>query len=226
MIGCYDFCGHYEWTFEWFRREGGEALNHEYWEKCICEDSQRHADALIRSKGFDGMEEYWGHTLQEEGAAYVTSRTQDAVRIDMHDCPSKGFLLRNGLQQYADYCDHCMGWIGPMMDSAGFKVFHEHNHQGQCGWEFRRKEDNQPPSAPGEISGPADVRLRPDWDSPVHDVFHAVFSARTKEVKRKEEGHSCPPSDNRGLESPRSFHGRKKRQVVEFSSKIPISRNR
>ena len=23
MIGVYDFCGHYEWTFEWFRQQGG-----------------------------------------------------------------------------------------------------------------------------------------------------------------------------------------------------------
>ena len=26
MIGCYDFCGHYEWTFEWMRQRGGESL--------------------------------------------------------------------------------------------------------------------------------------------------------------------------------------------------------
>ena len=25
MIGCYDFCGHYEWTFGWLERVGGHA---------------------------------------------------------------------------------------------------------------------------------------------------------------------------------------------------------
>ena len=41
MLGCYDFCGHYEWTFEWFRAHGGEPLVREYWDKAIAQDSQR-----------------------------------------------------------------------------------------------------------------------------------------------------------------------------------------
>ena len=51
----------------------------------------------------------------------------------MHECPSKGFLIQNGLVQYRDYCDHCMGWIGPVMLKAGFVVDHEHNHLGNAG---------------------------------------------------------------------------------------------
>lgn len=81
----------------------------------------------------------------------------------MHDCPSKGFLLRNGLAQFPDYCDHCMGWIGPLMKDAGFVIDHEHNHRGQCWWEMRNKNNAAPPSTPAELSGPHDVRLRPDW---------------------------------------------------------------
>jgi len=81
----------------------------------------------------------------------------------MHDCPSKGFLVRNGLEQYPDYCDHCIGWIGPMMQDAGFVIDHEHNHRGQCWWEFRAATANDPVAAPGEVSGRHDVRLRPDW---------------------------------------------------------------
>src|SRR5687767_13864221 len=30
MIGCYDFCGHYEWTFAWLEREGGHELVRAY----------------------------------------------------------------------------------------------------------------------------------------------------------------------------------------------------
>jgi hypothetical protein len=84
----------------------------------------------------------------------------------MHDCPSKGFLIRNGLGAYHDYCDHCMGWIGPMLKQAGFVVDHEHNHCGQCWWEIRRLSDNTPPSEPGTLAGSDDVRLRPDWRKP------------------------------------------------------------
>lgn len=133
MIGVYDFCGHYDWTFEWLRQQGGEPLVRHYWDEAIHQDAQRHASELIRKEGFAGMAAYWGHTLDHEGAGYHTTAGEGVFRIDMQDCPSKGFLLRNGLGAYHDYCDHCMGWIGPMLKQAGFAVDHEHNHRGQCG---------------------------------------------------------------------------------------------
>jgi hypothetical protein len=163
MIGCYDFCGHYEWTFAWLEEQGGHDLVRDYWTDAIAQDSQRHARALISGQGIEGMKQYWTHTLAEEAAGYVNTVTDHVYRIDMHDCPSKGFLIHNGLVQYRDYCDHCMGWIGPVMKEAGFVVDHEHNHQGQCWWEMRRVDDSAPPSEPGAFSGKSDVRLRPDW---------------------------------------------------------------
>jgi len=163
MIGVYDFCGHYDWTFEWLRRQGSETLLRQYWDEAIRGDSQRHAAELIQEQGFAGMATYWGHTLEHEGAGYHTTATEDAFRIDMHDCPSKGFLIRNGLGAYHDYCDHCMGWIGPMLKQAGFSLDHEHNHCGRCWWEIRRSSDRTLPSQPGALAGPHDVRLRADW---------------------------------------------------------------
>lgn len=168
MIGCYDFCGHYEWTFGWLEREGGHALVREYWNEAIHQDSQRHARDLIRREGFAGMASYWGRTLAEESPdlGFNITPQPDVFRIDMHACPSKGFLLRNGLQNHRDYCDHCMGWIGPMMREAGFVIDHEHNHCGQCWWEIRRAGSTTERSAPGAISGNNDVRLRGDWNPP------------------------------------------------------------
>jgi hypothetical protein len=166
MLGCYDFCGHYEWTFEWLRARGGESLVQEYWDKAIAQDSQTHAAALIAAKGIAGMKEYWGHTLDHEAAGYHCTTTDKVFRIDMHECPSKGFLIRNDLEQYHDYCDHCMGWIGPMLGRAGFVVDHQHNHRGKCWWEIRAASDLTPPSEPGELSGEHDVRLRADWKQP------------------------------------------------------------
>lgn len=163
MIGCYDFCGHYEWTFAWMEREGGHELVRAYWDEAIRRDSQRHATALIAGEGIEGMKKYWVHTLAEEAAGYHDTATQTVFRIDMHECPSKGFLIRNGLVQFEDYCDHCMGWIGPLMKDAGFIIDHEHNHRGQCWWEMRAVNDPSAASAPGALSGAQDVRLREDW---------------------------------------------------------------
>jgi hypothetical protein len=168
MIGCYDFCGHYEWTFDWLEREGGHALVRDYWNEAINHDSQRHARDLIQREGFAGMAKYWGHTLAEEspGLGFAITQKPGVFRIDMHDCPSKGFLLRNGLKSYRDYCDHCMGWTGPMMREAGFVIDHEHNHLGKCWWEIRPAAATGGHSPPGEVAGAKDVRLRADWNPP------------------------------------------------------------
>ena len=166
MLGVYDFCGHYEWTFEWLRQRGGDSLVRAYWDEAIHQDAQTHASELILKKGFKGMQEYWGHTLAEEAAEYFTTATDKVFRIDMHECPSKGFLIRNGLEQYRDYCDHCMGWTGPLLKRGKFVVDHQHNHRGQCWWEIRKETDITSASAPGQLAGHEDVRLRPDWKLP------------------------------------------------------------
>lgn len=168
MIGCYDFCGHYEWTFAWLEQAGGHPLVRDYWREAIADDSQRHARELIAQEGFVGMAKYWAHTLVEESPelGFAITSQAEVFRIDMHECPSKGFLLRNGLRQYPDYCDHCMGWIGPMMREAGFVIDHEHNHCGQCWWEMRRANSTAGPSEPGDLAAAKDVRLRPDWLPP------------------------------------------------------------
>ena len=176
MIGVYDFCGHYDWTFEWLRQQGGESLLRKYWDEAIRQDAQRHAAEPISQHGFAGMATYWSHTLQHEGAGYHTSANPHAFRIDMHECPSKGFLIRNGLSAYHDYCDHCVGWIGPLLKEAGFAVAHEHNHRGQCWWEVRRLSDCKPVSRSGKFAGPDDVRLRPGWrqaGGTIHEQTHA-----------------------------------------------------
>lgn len=142
MIGCYDFCAHYDWTFRWIRNSGGKTLLLRYWDEAIRKDSQLHAAELIHAKGFEGMVEYWGDTLAEEAPAggYHTQRAENSFWIEMTDCPSRGFLVRNGVEFSGDYCDHCIGWIGPLMEDAGFVIDHDHNHQGQCWWEFKKKE--------------------------------------------------------------------------------------
>jgi hypothetical protein len=184
MIGCYDFCGHYEWTFEWLRQRGGEELVQEYWAKAIGGDSQRHAAELILGKGIEGMKEYWGHTLAEEAAGYSSAATENSFRLDIQQCPSKGFLILNNLEQFHDYCDHCIGWIGPVMERAGFVIDHQHNHRGQCWWEMHKASDPSPPSAPGKWAGKNDVRVRPGWQETQTPIDEFV-RANTPQQKTK-----------------------------------------
>lgn len=182
MLGTYDFCGHYAWTFNWLRKRSGEEGLSDYWDKAISRDSQGHARKAFQ-RGFAGMLDYWGHTLAEEGAGYVSGVHEreggPVMRLDMYACPSKGFLLRNGLDYGTDYCDHCIGWIGPALDEAGFVVDHAHDHLAHCWWEIRAKSDRTPPAGVGELSD-ADVRLLPSWSAGTVDAYDRAVSASDK----------------------------------------------
>ncbi len=165
MIGCSEFTGYYDWTFEWLRRERGEELVRQYWEQAISMDSQRHCRAHVIPGGFQGMVEYWTPTLEEESAGSDIYSSKDVFRIDMYACPSLGYNQQQGFAYYHDYCDHCMAWILPVFEEAGVVCHHEHNHRGQCYLEVRRKGDDPGPSKPGELVGNKDIRLRKDWIS-------------------------------------------------------------
>jgi hypothetical protein len=58
-----------------------------------------------------------------------------------------------------DYCDHCIGWIGPALVQIGAEVAnHEHNHCGQCWWEMRIANRKSLP-----IPLENDIRQTPEW---------------------------------------------------------------
>ena len=173
MIGCSEFCGYYDWTFEWLSRNFGEEAVQKYWLESIARDSQTHATAQIIERGIEGMVTYWGHTLAEEEAGYTSCHAHDYYRIDMFACPSKGYNLEHGFAYYHDYCSHCMGWIKDIMDRAGFVIHHDHDHQGMCWWEMRPVAADPGPSAPGELAGENDIRLRPGYMTGVHHTWTA-----------------------------------------------------
>mgnify|MGYP001814794541 CR=1 FL=1 len=174
MLGVQDFIGYYDWTFEYLRRNHGEQAVLDYWGKAIAFDSQRHARQLFLEKGFEGMYEYWAHTLEMEEAGYTFDRGEDYFRTDMFDCPSKGHLIQRDLEAYHDYCEHCMGWIGPLLGTTGFVVDHEHNHLGQCYWEMHR--DTETVARWGQLRpppnrGPYDVRNLENWEQREHHRY-------------------------------------------------------
>lgn len=185
MLGCYDFCGHYDWTFRWLVERGGKALLQQYWEEAVGGDSQKHAANLIETKGLAGMEEYWGHTLHEEAptGGYDARTVDDRFLLEMMDCPSRSFLIRNGIEFSGDYCDHCIGWIGPVMKKAGFTVNHAHNHCGQCYWEYVPEKNVKQTNSSIEA---LKERLLREWEAAgmTIDLFEQKNDSRDKTVKK------------------------------------------
>jgi hypothetical protein len=169
MLGCHDFCGYYEWTFHYLRRNFGKAGLEKYWAQAVAADAQQHYIRAGSELGLRGLYESWFKTGVDEQCEWTVTldENRNLLRLDMRECPSKGFLLANDLNADEDYCDHCIGWIGPALNKVGAEVVaHEHNHCGQCWWEMRMKGEKYPLV---EVS--ADIRKNPRWRNGYLDRF-------------------------------------------------------
>ncbi len=161
MLGCHEFCGYYEWTFHFVRRKWGQEAVGRLWAEAIGGESQQHYAEAARQDGLAGLFETWVETGRDEACdwTFTLDPACNVLRWDMRQCPSKGFLLARDLNADEDYCDHCMGWIIPLLNEVGVEVSeHEHNHLGQC-WGTMRQKDH--PSEPIEVK--ADIRRDPRW---------------------------------------------------------------
>lgn len=142
MLGCQDFCGYYDWSFHYIRRRWGNAMLSEVMGDAIGGECQAHYLEAAKRDGLRGLLRCWDKTGVDEHCDWTfrLDEAQNVLRWDMRQCPSKGFLLGNDLNADEDYCDHCMGWIVPLLAKAGMEVVaHEHNHCGQCWAEMRVK---------------------------------------------------------------------------------------
>jgi hypothetical protein len=162
MLGCHEFCGYYEWTFHYVRRRWGQAAVERLWAEAIGGESQRHYSKAAQEAGLAGLYRTWVKTGQDESCdwTFTLDEARNVLRWDMRQCPSKGFLIAHDLNADEDYCDHCMGWMIPLLEQVGVEVWeHEHNHCGQC-WGTMRQNDR--PSHPLDLDG--DIRHDPPWN--------------------------------------------------------------
>ncbi len=161
MLGCQDFCGYYDWTFHYVRRRWGREALEGLLREAIGGESQRHyAEAGARA-GLRGLYDTWTKTGQDEHCdwTFTLDEEKNVLRCDMRRCPSKGFLIEHDLNADEDYCNHCAGWMIPMLESVGAELLeHEHNHCGQC-WMVIRMKDR--PSDPLAVD--VDIRSDPRW---------------------------------------------------------------
>jgi hypothetical protein len=147
MLGCHDFCGYYDWSFHYVRRRWGLAGVELLWHKAIGGDSQQHYSDPAAGTGLKALYHTWVKTGQDEHCdwTFTLDEEKNVLRWDMRECPSKGFLVKNDLNADEDYCNHCMGWIIPMLEGVGAEILeHEHNHCGQC-WATMRMKDRDCP---------------------------------------------------------------------------------
>ena len=161
MLGCQDFCGYYDWTFAYLQKQWGPEEVHDYWVQAIAGESQSHYLQAGQADGLKGLYDTWVQTGKDEHCdwTFTLDEQRNVLRCDMRQCPSKGFLLEHDRNASEDYCDHCAGWIVPMLeDMNGQLVGHEHNHNGQCWYEMSIK--GKPYQS---LSVDCDIRNDPRW---------------------------------------------------------------
>jgi len=161
MLGCHDFCGYYDWTFGYVRSRFGVKALRDLWAETIGRDSQRHYEEAGRRAGLAGLAREWNRTGIDEQCDWTFTLDEDrnVLRWDMRQCPSRGYLLTHDLQASEDYCDHCMGWIIPLLARIGIEVTgHEHNHFGQCWGEMSVRG-----KAHESLDLDIDIRRDPRW---------------------------------------------------------------
>lgn len=73
----------------------------------------------FRKGGIKACYEYWKIIKEEENCEAALSLNEDYFEFSMQKCPSLSKVMDNDAAPFEFYCDHCMGWIQPVMEHAG-----------------------------------------------------------------------------------------------------------
>lgn len=123
MIPSDHFPRFYNEVFKFLERQGEDVLE-SYWLE-ISKNQERHALDLFRDHGLAGMETYWTLIRDEENCDLDLSRSDDSFELKMNKCPSLTKVLDSDAEPMGRYCDHCAGWIGPIMDKLGYHLVYD-----------------------------------------------------------------------------------------------------
>ena len=66
------------------------------------------------------MYEYWEHIKLEENCDMINRLDEDCYSFEFFSCPSLSKAVDNDAGPCPEYCNHCPGWILPIMTKAGF----------------------------------------------------------------------------------------------------------
>lgn len=134
-----DFIVIYNETFKYIDENYGVDAVKDLW-TTISDSWCLHFRELIKTKGLEGMLEYWGGdqgTLGREKADFEVSLNDGVFKMDMIKCPSVAELRERKRMIYSgklSYCDHCPALYPPIAEEYGFKMYMDidYNIDGEC----------------------------------------------------------------------------------------------
>ena len=139
MIPSDHFVKFYNEVFKFLDRNGSGELEKYY--RIVSENQEFHCLDLFREKGVAGMYEYWEHIRVEENCRMVNYLEKGCYHSEMQVCPSLSKIMDNDGGAFLKYCDHCPGWILPLMTNAGFYAVYNMIDRKQAKCEFFVYED-------------------------------------------------------------------------------------
>ena len=118
MIPSDHFVRFYNEVFKYISAQGKGELEKYY--NRVSQNQEYHCLDLFCKKGLTGMYEYWEHIKVEENCDMVNRLDEDCYSFEFFSCPSLSKAVDNDAGACPEYCNHCPGWILPIMTKAGF----------------------------------------------------------------------------------------------------------
>ncbi|MBO7329613.1 MAG: hypothetical protein J6W00_12680 [Lentisphaeria bacterium] len=108
----------YNEVFKYISGKGKDELE-KYYDR-VSRNQEYHCLDLFKNKGLQGMYEYWEHIRVEENCDMINRLEDDCYSFEFFSCPSLSKALDSDAGASPEYCNHCPGWILPIMTKAGF----------------------------------------------------------------------------------------------------------
>jgi len=161
MIPSDHFVRYYNEVFKALEEKGHEHLV-AYWAELGRLQSQELSERF-RQGGLQACYEYWSVIEREENCDAKLSLTEDYFQLSMQGCPSLAKVLDNDATPCELYCDHCMGWIEPALETAGLHAVMDMKSRSEPCCLFRIYTDKEKADA---FAADAALLSRPYTDAP------------------------------------------------------------
>jgi len=118
MIPSDHFVRFYNEVFKYLDKLPGDELT-KYWLE-ISRLQEHFCLDKFQKDGLRGMYNYWEHIRIEENCDMDLTLKDDYLLLSMSKCPSLSKVLDNDASPCDKYCDHCLGWIGPLLKKCSY----------------------------------------------------------------------------------------------------------
>jgi len=145
MIPSDHFVRFYNEVFKALERKGHRHLV-AYWQE-LGRLQTRELAARFRVGGIEECHTYWKRILEEEDCKGELTLTPTYFEFRMRRCPSLAKVLDNDAAPCEFYCDHCMGWVEPVMKAAGLHAVMDMKSRSEPHCVFRVFRDPAPARA-------------------------------------------------------------------------------